>query len=219
MQRVELEKDLYAQLLAALKVGRESTCRELCELALMLYPEDPVWLYTYGERLRRLGQTLEAEQVLTRALTVVSDKSRWLVEVALGQIHENTGRYPSAETWFTRATRSNPEGTSPWIYLGSFLTHRERFDDAREALRRATRATGNVDEAFLNLGMSHRRQGDLLWAKSFVEKALEITPDYPAAREVIEDIAEALRVRQQLRPLVEEAARADSDADEDPEED
>jgi tetratricopeptide (TPR) repeat protein len=65
----------------------------------------------------------------------------------------------------------------------------------------ATACEGDVDETWLNIGMIHRAQFRLEEAKDAFERALEISPDYPAASMGLADVKGAIELMARIRAL------------------
>ena len=55
--------------------------------------------------------------------------------------------------------------------------------------------TGPTDEAYLNLALVHRAEGQYEQALAYAQKALEMTPDYEEAKMAFTDIEQALEVK------------------------
>lgn len=70
-----------------------------------------------------------------------------------------------------------------------------RLAEAEEAHRKATSLRGDVDEAFLNLGLVLRAQGRFEEAAEAFECALAICAKYEEASEALADVREAIALR------------------------
>jgi tetratricopeptide (TPR) repeat protein len=83
-------------------------------------------------------------------------------------------------------------GRDDWIFLGCCLSSQGRLVEAREAYHRGTQCEGDPDEAWLNVGLISRALGELEAARDAAVQALEISPEYEAAEDLLADVTAAL---------------------------
>jgi tetratricopeptide (TPR) repeat protein len=187
---------------AALRDGGHTAGLQVTSIARTLDPDSLWWDSMHATELMAVGLFSEAERVLLEIQPVYDENKAW-VEVRLGTIYRKTGRFAEAEVWFRKAVETDPGTTMTWVHLGVFLTHAERIEEARDAFTRALEAEGDVDEAYLNLGYQKARLFDLEGARECYRKALAIDGEYVAARDALVDVETAIRVRDELRHLME----------------
>jgi len=69
----------------------------------------------------------------------------------------------------------------------------EKFDEAIKILLKGLKAQGDRDEVYLNLGLIKRSQRQYGKARSYLLKALAITPNYPSAKQALADVERWLK--------------------------
>jgi tetratricopeptide (TPR) repeat protein len=195
---------LRIRLVEAMRTSNPTAELTIGEFGYRLYPNDPWWATQYGRALAQIGRDSDAERILLAAHPKRA-KNREHVEWTLGKVCAHQGRFEEAEKWFRIATETNPDDTGPWVMLGAFLANRQRFREACEVLERGLHAEGDRDEVYYNLGLNKRTLGDLQGAQECFEAALRICPDYSLAQSSLSDITEALRLRDEFGPEVEQA--------------
>ena len=152
-------------------------------------------LFDYADALRRVGRNRDAHRAYDSIdLSTVPEKKRWLVDLYRGQLYHEEGRFALAESLFRSAITQNPHTTVPWVYLGASLVQQEKFEDAVAVLAGALELEGDQDEVYLNMAYGYRALGKLDDAKTCLQKALAITPDYSQAKEALADITAAVNV-------------------------
>lgn len=166
---------------------------ELAKEILTVDSDNHVWQRLHGFSLAKLRRFGEAEKILIHLAGEVPASE--VTACTVGHLYKEWGQHAKAEEWFKRACDLAPNETAPWIYLGITLMHLERLPEAEQALRRALRADGDVDEAYLNLGNVRQLLGDLTDAQHCYEQALVIDPQYEAAQLRLADVVEVRRLR------------------------
>lgn len=100
---------------------------------------------------------------------------------ALAYIEEASGNPELAEHHYLKAIKLNPKSGPSHNNYGTFLCHRERFD---EAIKQFTLATSepnyyNADSAFENAGLCSLKAGNLTGAKKYFLSAVRVNPQLP----------------------------------------
>ena len=91
--------------------------------------------------------------------------------------------------------------TNAWIFLGSVLARLGEHDEAKRCHRNAIdSATECADEAYCNLGLLLRAEGEYQAAIDCFTKAIELDPQYREAKLAKRDTAAALRFRDAETP-------------------
>jgi tetratricopeptide (TPR) repeat protein len=151
-------------------------------------------LFDYADALREVGRKKDALKRYEEleSLPVPAGK-RWLLYLFKGQTLSDMGRFAEAEQLFRSACELD-SSTVPRVYLASSLAAQERFAEAAEVLKMALDCEGDRDEVLLNLALNQRTLGQLEEAKISLERALDLTPEYTDAYDVLKDIRAALAV-------------------------
>lgn len=200
MDKAKLESDLRHRMADALKNGHSATICRLGSILARLVPDDARAFFQYGLGLFWLNRYTEAENVLRRAFEL--DNSSYSVQYTLGHVYREMGRFDDAESWYRKAIQTRPSSTIARIFLGSLLSHRERFVEACAELDEAVEAEGDVDEAYLNLGLCRRSLGQLDLAREMFQKAISISPDYEDAKLGLADVEDAIAVEKDFASVM-----------------
>lgn len=153
----------------------------------------PAWMIL-GSTLTELARYDEARDALGRAFALCPTGKKRLMYKELGDFHSARGRYGRAAEWYRRMIEAEPGNAGGYIFLGGVLACQGRLGEAEDVHRAGTAcAQGCIDEAYLNLGLVLRAQERLIEAKECFERALELDPDYQAAREALRDVRRTLR--------------------------
>lgn len=99
-------------------------------------------------------------------------------------LYMDAGQHDRAEAEFAQSV-SDPEAHAStwfWIIRGANFARATQLDAAERCHRTGTTMTdGDLDEAWLNLGLVLRAQGRYPDAIDAFRRALELTPDYEEA--------------------------------------
>ncbi len=108
----------------------------------------------------------------------------------LALIHMETKRYAKAEEAFAKALALQPEYPEVFNNMGVLLNRLERYKEAipyfEKALAVDTYPT--PENAYTNLGHAHYKLGNMLKAKAYHQKALDIAPQFCLASKNMGDI-------------------------------
>ncbi len=192
MQKPNVRKKLFKEFKAAFDKELYASSEELGREYLKQYPRHMFAWLLYGITLRRLARYHEARLALQR---VIKSKPEWL-EMALfemGRLYRAQGNLKKAANWFRKAIEAKPETTPSRIILGGTLITRGFLIEAEECYRCATECPeGDIDEAFLNLGLVLRVQGRYEEARQCCLKALELDPNYKDAKYALKDLEKVI---------------------------
>lgn len=200
MKKLKLERDLRYRMADALKDGHSAAICRIGSVLARLVPNDTQVFFQYGLGLFRVKRYVEAEKALRRAYEL--DSNYYSVQYELGNLCRDLGRFDEAESWYRSAIRTRPNSTIARIFLGSLLAHRERFLEACVELEQAVEVEGDVDEAYLNLGLCRRSLGQLDLAREMFQKAISISPDYDDAKLGLADVESAIAVERDFASMM-----------------
>lgn len=151
--------------------------------------DDYAW-FLFGDALRVMGLTDEAERALLKAVEL-SPGPDWVLQLTLAHLYKDAGNHVEAERWFELAAEDEAAAEQAWFWVlrGSNLASHGQFKHAEKCFRQAV-ALGddNRDEAMLNLGYVLRAQGRYLEARRQFRQALDLNPDYVLAEKALQSL-------------------------------
>ena len=108
----------------------------------------------------------------------------------LGWTHSFQGKLQEAIAECKNAIKVDPDFGNPYNDIGAYLIELERYDEAIPWLEKATFAKRYEPRHYphFNLGRVYLIKGMVKKALEEFQKALEIYPDYPVAKEAIEKL-------------------------------
>jgi tetratricopeptide (TPR) repeat protein len=166
----------------------------LARRILNVVPDDTQTWVRLGNTLRQLAKYDEAEEALQMALCYCSKSIRFYVYTLKGLLFKQRGQYQEAVEWFQAVIDAKPDDADGYNYLAGVIARMGDLAEAERINRLGTACQeGCVDEAYLNLGHVLRAQGKLKEALQCYEKAIDLDPNYTAAKHAIEDVTMAIR--------------------------
>jgi len=132
----------------------EDDFRRACALAPG-YATAHHWYATNHLALR--GRFSEAHAALTTAGEL--DPEAPAIEASIGWLHLLEGRYELAEERLAELTSAYPDFAMGYFFLGGVLERQARFDEAIEALQRASVLRGRPPEALAELARTYASAG------------------------------------------------------------
>ncbi|KAF0244276.1 MAG: hypothetical protein FD180_2650 [Planctomycetota bacterium] len=174
-----------------------ATAIELMDSARKIAPLGPPLEMIFAECLDHVGQYDAAERILRRLTGAANRPLGWR---QLGKLLEERGCFAEALRCFQRCTRLEPDDTRNWVYKGCMLVRMGRLREGERSHRRATQCGhGDVDEAWLNVGLCLRARRKYSEAAACFSRALRIDPKYVAAKKALRDVCQAMSVVQERR--------------------
>ena len=129
-----------------------------------------------GELLFQLRQDAEAEQVFDAALDRYTDDPDLLYGRAI--VRERLGRMPEAEADLRRILAMHPDDARSLNALGYMLSnHSDRYTEAQAYVERALALSPDDPAIIDSLGWLRFRQGDLVQARAYLERAYAALKD------------------------------------------
>jgi tetratricopeptide (TPR) repeat protein len=187
-------EEQYQRVFDAWSAGEHAFALELSREFFSEFPDYHAGRLLQGVILHGLARYQEAEEILNEAIQNLPPESLDYGFIQLGHLHRKCGRCDEAEKWYRQAIELNPNDAGRHIFLGALLAKKGDLTSAEASHRRATQcSSGCIDEAYLNLGLVLRAQERYREALQCFEKALELTPDYQAAREAKSDLQKAIK--------------------------
>ena len=188
------------------EVDQEAIVADLLKVYLEYNPERSFAWYLYGDACRIIGRKESAYQALIKVFDLAPPKGKVMVAASLGRLIQAQISPPEAKKWFRIATDMSDNSTRwAWIDRAANCQRLGDFEEAIDCLETAIKLdVEEKDEAFFNLGLVYRAQGEYEKAQNAFRKALEITPDYPEAQSALDGlngISEALSLIDELRKI------------------
>lgn len=177
----------------AFDADHPATTVVLARKLLEVEPDDAMAWTRLGKALGQFINYEEAKRALETALEYSSASKRYIVYSYMGHICKWRGDYAGAATWYRQVTELKPDDAGGYIFLGAALARQGKLAEAEETHRSGTTCKeGCIDEAYHNLGLVLRAQGRFDEAGTCFEKAIEIDPEYDAAKEALADVRAAI---------------------------
>ena len=129
----------------------------------------------------------------------------------MGHLEKQRGELERAAGQYRWAIKAAPRHTAGYIFLGGVLARQGRLREAEDVHRTAieTCYEGNVDEAFLNLGLALRAQERFDEAAECFREAIRMDSGYHDARRALRDVERCIRMLKRQ----DQRARRDGKAD------
>jgi Tfp pilus assembly protein PilF len=148
---------------------------------------DPTWLedaeayFRKGYEAQMQGNLEEAIANYRRSIELCPTAE---AHTFLGWAYSYQGKHEEAIQECHLAIQIDPEFGNPYNDIGAYLIELGRLDEAILWLRRAMGASRYEPRHYphMNLGRVYAKQGKLYEAVAELKRALEIQPDYVAAR-------------------------------------
>lgn len=90
--------------------------------------------------------------------------------------------WSGAEQILIELCREHPELSSPWQNLGVTQARQDKLVEAQQSFKRAIEANAANQEAYNQLALLHRKQGEFKRAEDSYQRAIGIWPAYPPIR-------------------------------------
>jgi predicted Zn-dependent protease len=123
------------------------------------YPQDPMAHYRYGLILARLGRKDEAMEHLRTAMEKRAFDPYILRDV--GRVYFLNGQYQQSLKMLKTAHNMIPDDAECGLYLGQTYMEMELFDEASPVLQEVVKKHPGYNQAYLILGQSLGKQGNL----------------------------------------------------------
>jgi len=177
---------------------KEHACTEsLARAFLTNWPDAPHGWIVLGSTLASLSRYDEARQALLKAIRIIPPQEKFFALSQMGLMYEEKGSYRIAERWFCKSLSCNPKSTTNLVFLGACLAKQGRFTEAKRHYRRAIKVKSKPpDEAWFNLGLVLRAEGNHDDALECFENALKIDPKYSLAKRAAQDIQKLKKMEQ-----------------------
>lgn len=182
---------------------REACVAELLGPYLEHRPNDDYAWFLFGDALRVMGLTDEAERALLKSVELAAGPD-WILQITLAHLYKDSGNFVEAERWFELASEDENAAEQSWFWVlrGSNLASHGQFKQAEKCFRAALSVSDDDrDEIYLNLGNVLRAQGRYHEARRQYEMAAEINPDYSLAEKAIgslEGLEDAMQLARKL---------------------
>ncbi|MFO0553975.1 MAG: tetratricopeptide repeat protein [Polyangiaceae bacterium] len=194
------EAALWKRAAKAENSGLFALSLELTRMYVHAYP-DNVWGWAVlGLRFGGLTRLVEARGALAIALRMAPRSVRGRLYWIVASFYDEISDLERAMFWLRRLVAICPD-TPSWILKGCVHARLGEHAEAKRCHKNAIEANdGDVDEAYYNLGLLLRAEGDYTRARRCLEKALELDPHYGVAERALRDVAAAVELRLERGP-------------------
>lgn len=145
--------------------------------AAILREDDPIVLSQFGSLATKLQQWSEAEQALTLAIKLAPELP--YAYSLLGALYFDRDMLNEALSYFQKSLEIEKRAPT-FTQLGVVQLELGLTEDARVSFNEALKIDPNYEEAYYNLGLTHREEQSLTAIELF-EKAIELDPAYAMA--------------------------------------
>jgi Flp pilus assembly protein TadD len=111
--------------------------------------------------------------------------------IQLGNQKFRQGQFSQATLYFSEAAKLKSEEPLPHLLIGSSHTSQGKFDLAETEFLKAFTLDPENSEACEKLEMVYLEKGDTGKARSYLERSLEIDPNQPGVRNLLQSIGES----------------------------
>jgi tetratricopeptide (TPR) repeat protein len=182
------QKKLWKRLMSAWNAGQVACRIHLARLYTEKYPNDTAGWVALADILGSLAQYREARSALDIAMKLASKDERKFVFHQIGHLYREKGDYRRSEFWYRRAVEAETT-TDNLVFLGACLARQGQHAEAKQYYQQAIElVTSEPDEAYFNLGLVLRAEGNYKEALRCFEKAIDIDPEYVLAIKAKNDI-------------------------------
>lgn len=145
---------------------------------LVRFDSAPLPRLAYNQAGEKLPYIQQPNPYVTETTTIPADARSTFV-VASYLLRD--GNLKDARTQFKKLTEKYPTLSGPWFKLGAIAEKREKYDEAVKYYEKAISVNRNNVNAYIALGLLHRRQGYFSDAQNTYIKALNVWNDFPEA--------------------------------------
>lgn len=157
--------------------------RPICALpplrrAVRLFPGHVACLLLV-ECLRQTGHRADALAELAKVAATTPDNANACF--VTGAAFETLGKFQSAEIFYRRSLKLNPDYSDAWHRLGRLIAMRGDTAPANDILSHAIALRSNNPDYYVDYSSSLASEGRFQASLAAAEQALRLSPDYPAA--------------------------------------
>ncbi|HEX5245029.1 MAG TPA: tetratricopeptide repeat protein [Tepidisphaeraceae bacterium] len=162
--------------LALHQSGKDDEAIPHFEAAIAQHPSETYYA-NFAELWRRKEKWDSAiycyEQVLNRMPNDVE------IRYLMGEAQVRSDRFAEGLASFQQCLKEGKDDSNAWVGICEALRRLERLDEAVEAARKAVTLDPTLAPAWHSLGWTIMRQGKVREALPYINKAIELKPDWP----------------------------------------
>ena len=188
-------KNYYNLGLAYDQEGNKEIAMDYYQISLKMNPHDAKTHSNLGVVLDAFGKSKEAMEHYQTALEL--DPKNWNAHYNMGNIYKEKGNMDKAFEHFREVTKLKPDYADAQNNVGLILEL--YYKNNREAIthyRQAVAAKPDDAGFHFNLGMALMNEGNLPEAALHFQRAIDLKPDYEAARKSLKTAQEMARRQQ-----------------------
>jgi tetratricopeptide (TPR) repeat protein len=194
------------EILALRQQGKFAEAKEIADTLNIFYPNYLPGLYFEGKISAEYGQNEKAREAFDRILgtgpadiiekydlsTIYAsqvgygyspDKIKGLANYEMGLLEVREGQPDSALSYFKEATVLLPQYAEAWANLALAYDYKRMYKEALLAFKTAGGLDPDNSLIYYDAGLTLGKVGKLQEAAQFFQRALELKPDFPEAKE------------------------------------
>jgi predicted Zn-dependent protease len=102
-------------------------------------------------------------------------------------VYADQRKFKKAIRSYQKSIQFQPHETYPYVFLATALSIKGKLKKAEKVLLERLKKEGDIDEVNYNLSLNYARQGKLKKAIKAMKDCIQIEPNYPGAKDFLED--------------------------------
>ncbi len=187
------QKKLWDKLLKAWDDNNTMLHHHYSREYTQIYPNDMYGWIALADILTSMALYSDAKKSLNKSLSICPKGKEYQVYEQFGHFYKAKKSPGIAEKWYRRSVDEHERQTN-LIFLGALLAGQGRFNEAKKYHYKASKLNPeSADEAYYNLGLINRAEGNYQEAITFFDKAISIDSDYEEALNDKKELIEYLK--------------------------
>lgn len=182
IKRLPVYRDAYISLAdSQIALGNLKAAIDALQRGQKAAPKEALFYEREAELWRRLKSPKDAIRAYEALLPLAPTDA--LIRVRLGELYRDLGEPGKATGYLREGVKLDPSEASYWNSLGMVLGGTGDLVEAEAAFRESVKRNDKEPQYAYNLGLALERQGRRADAIPYFARALELNPNFRAARE------------------------------------
>jgi tetratricopeptide (TPR) repeat protein len=188
------QKESWNILMKAWNEGKTACRLHYARRYAAAYPDDMNGWIALADILGGIALYKDALKALGKSLKLCPKEKVYHIFAQMGHLYSEKCDLKKAERWYRKAVAEHSRQEN-LIFLGACLAKQGRLQEAKAFYQQAVQTKPKTaDEAYFNLGLISRAEDNYIVALDYFNKAIEIDPDYEAAKCERKDIQELIEI-------------------------